>query len=607
MARKMHSNYRLKKVVLIGLLNLGLCCLCPAQTGKVGINTTSPLAMLHVKDSSVLFTGPVNLPLSPDPPVSGQGHRMMWYSARAAFRTGYVHSTNWNKSNVGYYSFAAGNDTRASGTSSIALGAGAVASNTNAVAIGHLTVASGEVSLASGSQTTASGSASTTFGFGSVASAFASFAGGNNSTASGTASIALGNAAFAIGNTSTAFGNNTYAFGESTTAIGEGTQARGVRSLSAGYSTRAHGFASTVIGQFNDTIVAPQTSISATTPLFIIGNGESNSTRSNAMVVLKNGKTGIGTNAPENRLDVRSDGAANTPEIVLGLISDVSNRPVLQFSELATATPTSGMSIEYDGTGSGSNNKLHIRGDDAMRKVTILNDGRVGIATESPTRELSISDIGGNGDAIIQLSATVGGAKDFILGVNQSSGGILGLITATNLNIRTDNINRMTITSTGNVGIGQTSPTEKLHVEGNICYTGSIAACSDLRYKTNFLPISDVMPGLLKVGTYHYDWDTSLFPDKGFNTSRQLGVIAQEVQQHFPEIVLTDAKGFLSVDYSRLSVLLLAGIKDQQQIILGQQEILANQQELITELAQRVAALEQNMQTTTPTKQLVSH
>ena len=36
-----------------------------AQVGKVGINTTSPQAMLHVKDSSVLFTGLTgNLPVS---------------------------------------------------------------------------------------------------------------------------------------------------------------------------------------------------------------------------------------------------------------------------------------------------------------------------------------------------------------------------------------------------------------------------------------------------------------------------------------------------------------------------------------------------------------
>src|SRR5690348_10486056 len=50
------------------------------QTGRVGINTTTPAAMLHVKDSSAVFTaGAVN---SGGAPVNGAGMRMMWYASR---------------------------------------------------------------------------------------------------------------------------------------------------------------------------------------------------------------------------------------------------------------------------------------------------------------------------------------------------------------------------------------------------------------------------------------------------------------------------------------------------------------------------------------------
>ena len=116
------------------------------------------------------------------------------------------------------------------------------------------------------------------------------------------------------------------------------------------------------------------------------------------LVVDNTGNVGIGTVDPGNRLDVRSDGIADTTETVLGLISDVSNRPVLQFSEWATATPHSGMSIEYDGIGATVNNKLHLRSVDAERIFTFTSGGKMGIGTTTPFEELEIA---GNGRLFI--------------------------------------------------------------------------------------------------------------------------------------------------------------------------------------------------------------
>ena len=47
-------------------------------------------------------------------------------------------------------------------------------------------------------------------------------------------------------------------------------------------------------------------------------------------------------------------------------------------------------------------------------------------------------------------------------------------------------------------------------------------------------------------------------PDK----KEQIGMIAQEVEEFFPEIVSTDNDGFKSLDYARLSVICLRLIKD---------------------------------------------
>lgn len=106
------------------------------------------------------------------------------------------------------------------------------------------------------------------------------------------------------------------------------------------------------------------------------------------------GEVGIGTTTPVNRLDVKSFGPVDTADIVLGLISDGSNRPTLQFSEWSTATPESGMSIEYDGTGPGVDNKLHFRGVDVVRRFTFTSGGEMGIGVEDPNE---MFEVGGDG------------------------------------------------------------------------------------------------------------------------------------------------------------------------------------------------------------------
>jgi hypothetical protein len=42
----------------------------------------------------------------------------------------------------------------------------------------------------------------------------------------------------------------------------------------------------------------------------------------------------------------------------------------------------------------------------------------------------------------------------------------------------------------------------------------------------------------------------------------QMGMIAQEVEEFFPEIVSTDDKGFKSLDYAKLTVIVLRVLKD---------------------------------------------
>lgn len=52
-----------------------------------------------------------------------------------------------------------------------------------------------------------------------------------------------------------------------------------------------------------------------------------------------------------------------------------------------------------------------------------------------------------------------------------------------------------------------------------------------------------------------------MFPEESFSDKRQIDFSAQELEVLFPEIVKTDSKGYKSVDYGRMTPILLEAIK----------------------------------------------
>ncbi|RYY45291.1 MAG: hypothetical protein EOO06_16755 [Chitinophagaceae bacterium] len=275
-----------------------ICCLLlfmlPYLAGAqhVGIGTLSPVARLHVEDSSVLFSAAGSTPAQKgNPPVEGSGRRLMWYADKAAFRVGYVANSNWSGDSIGDYSIALGYNPRASGFQSSAIGSSAVSEGREATSIGSATRAIGRNSLALGQLTNAYGEAAIAMGF--LSSAY-----GRNAMAFGFNTNSIGYSALSMGRFTTAAGDNS-------TAIGFQTSANGNYSTSFGYNTYANGYATTALGIFSDSVVARQTTISTSTPLFIIGNGNDYDDRSNALLVRKDGRVGIGTDYPLTTLHVK--------------------------------------------------------------------------------------------------------------------------------------------------------------------------------------------------------------------------------------------------------------------------------------------------------------
>ncbi len=142
---------------------------------NVGINTLDPKAGLHVvSDNGILATGILNQGTVQD---SGQGTRMMWIPYRGAFRTGVInfegtglYTHRWDPDSIGYYSFAGGVNTRASGQSSFSYGNRNVASGEFSTALGGFeNFASGYYSFATGNGNRAPSAFETVVGsFGSL-------------------------------------------------------------------------------------------------------------------------------------------------------------------------------------------------------------------------------------------------------------------------------------------------------------------------------------------------------------------------------------------------------------------------------------------------------
>ena len=108
----------------------------------------------------------------------------------------------------------------------------------------------------------------------------------------------------------------------------------------------------------------------------------------------------------------------------------------------------------------------------------------------------------------------------------------------------------------GNVGIGIDTPGYNLHVIGDIAYTGSIYDVSDERLKENIAPLRN---GIEKISALKAIY----FNNKGESSAnREVGVIAQDVEKVLPELVSTNEQGYKSVDYTKLTPVLIEAVKE---------------------------------------------
>jgi len=179
---------------------------------------------------------------------------------------------------------------------------------------------------------------------------------------------------------------------------------------------------------------------------------------------------------------------------------------------------------------------------------------------------------------------------------------------------------KMVIHGSGNVGIGTTNPGFKLDVNGNVRLGGSFQinnngntfkidtfgdkvefflakswagdnrkiswdgdnnwdAPSDEKLKTNINIETGILPRLLQIDVKSFQWK-----DEPESKQKQLGFIAQDVRQAFPDLVKEKPFGdqsLLSLNYTNFGILAVGAIKELNTIMAGRFQELRNEIDLL--------------------------
>ena len=294
---------------------------------------------------------------------------------------------------------------------------------------------------------------------------------------------------------------------------------------------------------------------------------------SSSDIYFNDGNVGIGTSSPTSKLDIFE----NT--------GDTENSIRYSASAIANTTSKSYMRLERGNYGGAIGGYLEqgvgagivlgtVSNGTITDRMTIKSNGNVGIGTTSPNRRFVIYQ---DSYPTLQIINSASGGTGSNNGLEIFQGGNSSVIANRengNMTFRTNNHDRIKITSTGNVGINITSPSYPLHIEktvsdnfsggtqgvrwldytrdqfehnGNktmntsIYTTGSIitsdffAALSDRRIKKDIIELNDDTAleqiRLLKPATYKY----KDFVNKG--SEEIIGFIAQEVLEAIPQAV----------------------------------------------------------------------
>jgi cytoskeletal protein CcmA (bactofilin family) len=395
----------------------------------------------------------------------------------------------------------------------------------------------------------------------------------------------------------------------------------------------------------------------ATNGLFESVANSSNNT--NRMVIKNDGKIGIGTTTPNGAFTLYGASSLSLPATIQGIAN--ATKEIVFGRGGATTGVAAITAIDNGSFGGGlsfitkSSNATNNFPTSGIQSMVIDWNGRVGIGTGNPNWLL---DVQTNSNSSIQTAQFVntnsGTSAEAQIGIGAGPGAWAKLVGYNGtLGIRnyTTGTELMTIKTSGNIGVGTTSPSFPMHIlssnntslmvettsgdpngaiivkvpsvntvcgasqmncsefimfqvggsnVGNITPNSSGTATvynttSDLRLKENILKTQFSIADLMKMNVVDYNYKM----DK--NKNKEIGFVAQELYKIIPSVVKQGSdelnengtpKNPWMVDYSKLTPIVVKAAQDLKKENEEQQAIINKQSQKIEELMKRLEALE---------------
>ncbi len=325
---------------------------------------------------------------------------------------------------------------------------------------------------------------------------------------------------------------------------------------------------------------------------------------------------GMSVQAAENWTDTARGARLNFNTTATGTTTESTKMTLDAAGNLGigTTVPLAPVEITRTGTNAGVVSTVYVNGTDSG-SFFVAQTAR-GTAA-APTAVQAGDFLGAWGAAgrrttgFSSIAAGVGvvAAENFS---DAGSGTAIGLF---NTPLGTNDTNLvMALLPSGNVGIGTPSDangiptaTDKLQIFGdarvgdagtNGClkrFDGNflVGTCvSDRRFKKNITPFGRVLDQLSALQPVNYYWRAAEYPERHFGDGQAYGLIAQDVEQILPELVVTSDDGYKAVDYTKLPLLTIEAVKElkaRNDALQAQADELTTQNQ---ELRDRVEAIE---------------
>jgi Chaperone of endosialidase/Head domain of trimeric autotransporter adhesin len=372
-----------------------------------------------------------------------------------------------------------------------------------------------------------------------------------NSTASNPYSTAFG-LSTASNSYATALGNST-ASGQYSTASGRNTLASGNYSIAMGQNSTASGELSTALGN------------STASNTYSTALGRSNASAS--------GATAVGGSTASGFFSFAS-GNASTASGAYSTASGTSTASADNSTALGESTASGAFSTAL-GRSVASGTKSLAAGDGLASGYGSSAFGQGTVATS-----LFCTAVGYYNDPIVATAQNPVTPPDLL---SLSYVSPLFIVGAGYINSSGQIVRRNALMIDQ---YGETKLTGNLFVPN--VFATNVYTSSDRNFKRDFTPLSNALDKVLKINGMNYYWkDTT---ERG--SRLQSGIIAQEVQAVMPELVHTDDKGMLSVNYQGITPYLIESIKilkKENDDLKQQVATLHLQEQRITDLEKQAA------------------